>query len=136
LGGGTLADRIVCKRISRTWDDSGCPHDHIDAVGIGDSSGCSYKWSVAQVRHLLRSGYRFYVVDVVTGRHVEVSKLDCRCGARTLRVRMNGFRDDELEDLPECDDPNGRLHPLPSDDSGVAVESRGRGRRTWPDGCQ
>lgn len=119
-----MADRIVCKRIARRWDDSGCPHDHILAVGIGDSSGCSYKWSVAQVRRLLRAGYRFYVVDPVTSRHVEVSKLNCECGAQTLRVRMNGFRDDELKDLPECDDPNGHLHPVAPGHYAVAIESQ------------
>jgi hypothetical protein len=81
---------------------------------------------VAQVRHLLSAGYRFYVVDVTTGRPVEVGKLDCGCGAQTLRVRLDGFRDDELKGLPECDYPNGHLHPVPIGHCGVAIASQER----------
>lgn len=90
--------RIVC-----TIQDQPTYHNHILGVETGDFPRWpTLRWSVEEVRQYILSGQRFYTVSPSTGAVAYVERFDCACGVKTIRSRPDAVYDNNLDNLPTC----------------------------------
>lgn len=89
--------QIVCSELQNPTQ-----HRHIVAVGTGEPTRASRRWTVTEVRTALRSGDRFYTVSPSTGKVANVEAFDCACGYKTIRSTADAVVDNNLDNLRAC----------------------------------
>ena len=93
--------QIVCTTKSSHTSPSAYTHGHITGVGVGNASGWTHRYTVAQVREMIAQGWVFYTVSPSTGRIAYVEPYTC-CGIQTIRSTPDAVKDNNLDNLPNC----------------------------------
>jgi hypothetical protein len=82
------------------------PHRHILRVGIGDNKGNSLRsLGVDAVRRQIDEGEIFETLSPSTGKRARVKKDTCKidgCTVNTIRSHSDAERDNNLDNLPAC----------------------------------
>jgi hypothetical protein len=93
--------RITCTTKSSHRSPTGYIHGHLLDVGVGSEAGWTHRYTVAQVRAMLAQGWVFYTVSPSTKRTALVEAYTC-CGIQTLRTLRDAVADNNLDNLPTC----------------------------------
>lgn len=92
---------IVCTTKATHESPSGYTHKHIVEVGVSLTNGWQRRYTVAEVRQMIASGWVFYRVSQSTGNVAYVEASNC-CGIPTIRSTPDAIRDNSLDTLPAC----------------------------------